>query len=90
MQATFYQPFLDKSVPNQSQKNHLILIKFPVVFDTNSSFQEKAEYMKNNPEKDPFRELTEEEEDFERRQKQAMDEHRDHVRRGDGNRKNMG
>ena len=45
----------------------------------------------NKPqERDPTRELTDAEEAEERRRAQMWDEHKDHTRRGDGNRKNMG
>ena len=53
-------------------------------------FKEKAAWEAQQPTVDPYREMTEEEEEIQRRKDQRMDEHRDYVRRGDGNRKNMG
>ena len=41
-------------------------------------------------ERDPNREMNEAEEMAERARLQRWDEHKDHTRRGDGNRKNMG
>ena len=52
--------------------------------------QEKAAWEAQQPTVDPYREMTEAEEEIQRRKDQRMDEHRDYVRRGDGNRKNMG
>ena len=52
--------------------------------------QEKAAWEAQQPTVDPYREMTEQEEEIQRRKDQRMDEHRDYVRRGDGNRKNMG
>jgi len=52
--------------------------------------KEKAAWEAQQPTVDPYREMTEQEEEIQRRKDQRMDEHRDYVRRGDGNRKNMG
>ena len=56
----------------------------------NFYYNEKAAWEAQQPTVDPYREMTETEEEIQRRKDQRMDEHRDHVRRGDGNRKNMG
>lgn len=54
--------------------------------------QDKAKWEAENPKPASmdFRELTEEEEEKERRNAQRWDNHKDYTRRGDGNRKNMG
>jgi len=52
--------------------------------------KEKAAWEAQQPLVDPYKEMTEAEEETQRRKDQRMDEHRDYVRRGDGNRKNMG
>ena len=72
------------------EKQAKVIHRYRFTANEKNLFQEKAAWEAQQPLVDPYKEMTEAEEETQRRKDQRLDEHRDYVRRGDGNRKNMG